>query len=105
MAENISGAAFSGDSNQGFQLASNSGHVDVSYHISQSGMFFRTLLFRTSVNFGLSRSAQEARPRPYSTVPFRRDKNFVYRDTLDEIYTRCTQPAARVALVGLGGVG
>ena len=43
MADNISSAAFSGERNQGFQLAHNSGHVDVSYHISQSGVFFRTL--------------------------------------------------------------
>lgn len=50
-------------------------------------------------------SAQESKPRPCSTVPFRRDNDFVYRDTLDEIHARCAQPAARVALVGLGGVG
>ena len=43
MADNISSAAFSGDRNQGFQLAYNSGRVDVSYRISQSGIFFRTL--------------------------------------------------------------
>ena len=38
MAHNTSSAAFSGDRNQGFQLAYNSGHVDVSYHIAHSGM-------------------------------------------------------------------
>ena len=43
MADNISSAAFSGDRNQGFQLAYNSGRVDVNYHTSRSGMFFRTL--------------------------------------------------------------
>lgn len=58
-----------------------------------------------SANISLSMSAQEARPRPCSTVPFRRDNDFVYRDTLAEIHARCAQPAARVALVGLGGVG
>ncbi|KAI4086953.1 MAG: hypothetical protein L6R37_008370, partial [Teloschistes peruensis] len=53
----------------------------------------------------LSKPTQEFKPRPCSTVPFRRDDDFVYRNTLDEIHARCTQPAARVALVGLGGVG
>ena len=45
------------------------------------------------------------RPRPSSIVPFRRDDKFVYRDALADIEERCAQPAARVALVGLGGVG
>ena len=43
MADNISSAAFSGDRNQGFQLVYNSGRVDVNYHISRSGVFFRAL--------------------------------------------------------------
>lgn len=34
----ISSAAFSGDCNQGFQLAYNSGHVDVRYQVTQPGM-------------------------------------------------------------------
>ncbi|KAL9611366.1 MAG: hypothetical protein Q9167_003985 [Letrouitia subvulpina] len=85
MADNISSAAFAGDRNQGFQLAYNSGRVDVNYNIAQP--------------------AQGLRPRPCSTVPFWRDKDFIYRDMLVEIHVRCTQPAARVALVGLGGVG
>jgi hypothetical protein len=45
------------------------------------------------------------RPIPSSTVPFRRDRDFVHRDALSEIQRKCLQPAARVALVGLGGVG
>jgi hypothetical protein len=45
------------------------------------------------------------RPIPSSTVPFRRDRDFVHRGILSEIQTRCSQPASRVALVGLGGVG
>jgi hypothetical protein len=44
-------------------------------------------------------------PRPSSTVPFRRDRDFVYRDILSDIYAKCSLPSARVALVGLGGVG
>jgi hypothetical protein len=45
------------------------------------------------------------RPTPSSTVPFRRDKYFVHRGVLSEVQHKCLQPAARVALVGLGGVG
>ena len=45
------------------------------------------------------------RPKPSSTVPFRRDRDFIYRDILSDIHAKCSEPAARVALVGLGGVG
>jgi len=39
-------------------------------------------------------------------VPFRRDPNFVDRDDiLTRIDEKCSQPAGRVALVGIGGVG
>ncbi|KAI9661687.1 MAG: hypothetical protein M1821_008925 [Bathelium mastoideum] len=56
---------------------------------------------------GLDRpGAPQALPRALSTVPFRRDPDFVDRgDTLAQIDQRCCQSAGRVALVGLGGVG
>lgn len=45
-------------------------------------------------------------PKPSSTVPFRRDCDFVDRgDLLSRVDERCSQPAGRAALVGLGGVG
>ncbi|PVH90556.1 hypothetical protein DM02DRAFT_711452 [Periconia macrospinosa] len=44
-------------------------------------------------------------PTPSSTVPFRRDDDFVSRDSLTKIRKICARPAARAALVGLGGVG
>ena len=105
MADNISSAAFLDDRNQGFQLAYNSGRVDVNYHVLQSGVFFRALSLKKGANVGLSWSAQEFKPRPCFTVPSPRDDGFICRDTLAEIHARCAQPAARVALVGLGGVG
>lgn len=44
--------------------------------------------------------------RPRSTVPFRRDTDFVGGgDILAQLHEKCSQPAARTALVGLGGVG
>lgn len=42
---------------------------------------------------------------PLWTVPFRRDDDFITRDSLGAIRQICTRPAARAALVGLGGVG
>ena len=43
---------------------------------------------------------------PYSTVPFRRDSDFVNRGTLlEQISNMLSVPASRVALVGLSGVG
>ena len=45
-------------------------------------------------------------PKPSSTVPFRRDRDFVDRgDLLSRVDERCSQPAGRAALIGLGGVG
>ncbi|KAL9093990.1 MAG: hypothetical protein Q9165_003660 [Trypethelium subeluteriae] len=45
-------------------------------------------------------------PKPYSNIPFRQDQAFVDRgDILTYVEQRCSQPAGRAALVGLGGVG
>ncbi|KAF2008328.1 putative kinesin [Aaosphaeria arxii CBS 175.79] len=49
---------------------------------------------------------RETPPQPSIVIPFSRDADFVDRGTLlDEFRERCTQPNARIALVGLGGVG
>ncbi|KAK4660693.1 hypothetical protein QC762_0021600 [Podospora pseudocomata] len=48
----------------------------------------------------------ETPPKPFTTIPFSRDRDFVNRgDILEQIDRRCSEPPARVALVGLGGVG
>ena len=45
-------------------------------------------------------------PTPTSTVPFCRDLDFIDRgDLLYQINMKCSTPASRVALVGLGGIG
>jgi hypothetical protein len=44
-------------------------------------------------------------PSPSSTIPFRRDRDFVERPILGNISQRAAQPGARIGLVGLGGVG
>ncbi|XPS69646.1 hypothetical protein M3J07_001896 [Ascochyta lentis] len=43
--------------------------------------------------------------KPPWTVPFRRDDDFVNRDSLDKVCRICAQPAGRASLVGLGGIG
>lgn len=40
-----------------------------------------------------------------NTVPFLRDPDFVTRPELEAVEQKLTDPGARVALVGLGGVG
>ena len=48
----------------------------------------------------------ETLPPPFAIIPFSRDPDFVSRgDILDQVDQRCSEPAGRVALVGLGGVG
>ncbi|KAL8310426.1 hypothetical protein RB597_010317 [Gaeumannomyces tritici] len=48
----------------------------------------------------------ETPPQPFATIPFARDPDFIDRgDILDQLRQRCSEPAGRVALVGLGGIG
>ncbi|EED12700.1 kinesin, putative [Talaromyces stipitatus ATCC 10500] len=48
----------------------------------------------------------ETPPRPFLSIPFLRDPDFVDRGTiLDQLHSRCAAPGSRTALVGLGGVG
>ncbi|KAM0717044.1 hypothetical protein Q7P37_006896 [Cladosporium fusiforme] len=48
----------------------------------------------------------EPSPEPLSTIPFPRDSDYVHREQLeDEIHEKLSAPGARVALVGLGGLG
>ncbi|CAK1368378.1 unnamed protein product [Cercospora beticola] len=49
--------------------------------------------------------ADAARPKPSMNVPFRREPGFIPRPTLAAQVEARLAPAARVALVGLGGVG
>ncbi|KAL2132844.1 hypothetical protein VTI74DRAFT_3243 [Chaetomium olivicolor] len=54
----------------------------------------------------ISSERRETPPAPFATIPFSPDPDFVNReDILRQIDERCSEPAARVALVGLGGVG
>jgi hypothetical protein len=41
---------------------------------------------------------------PVSTCSYARDPDFVTRDAMDEVMSRCL-PGLRLALTGIGGVG
>ncbi|KAK4551550.1 hypothetical protein LTR86_011113 [Recurvomyces mirabilis] len=76
-----------GDHNSGVAVAQNSGTIHF-----------------TSASYATTRP--ETPPSPISTVPFPRDPDHVDRGPLiDEIHDKLSVPVARVALVGLGGVG
>jgi hypothetical protein len=50
--------------------------------------------------------AADSPPTPSSNVPYRRDPDFIERsDITAQITAALEAPAARVAFVGLGGVG
>ncbi|KAJ5917562.1 hypothetical protein N7466_011116 [Penicillium verhagenii] len=61
------------------------------------------------INYGsiqLPPERPETPPTPLSTVPFRRDPDFVSRDILlEQIHEKISIPGSRIALVGIGGVG
>ncbi|KAF2731339.1 TPR-like protein, partial [Polyplosphaeria fusca] len=67
--------------------------------------YVQTLTYHAAASLGPSADRIQPRPNPSSTVPFRRDPHFVDRQILAEIDSRTHQPASRLALVGLGGVG
>ncbi|KAI9855044.1 MAG: hypothetical protein M1813_000588, partial [Trichoglossum hirsutum] len=69
--------------------------------------YIQTLTYHAAASSTLRPLADRTlpRPAPSSTVPFRRDPHFVDREILAEIDCKSQQPASRVALVGLGGVG
>jgi len=59
-----------------------------------------------SETLGQPEKQPEEQPEPLFTVPFRRDPDYVLRDPLvDELYKKLSVPSARVALVGMGGIG
>ncbi|KAK3333869.1 hypothetical protein B0T19DRAFT_139514 [Cercophora scortea] len=59
-----------------------------------------------NLHFNNQPPGPSATPRPFSTVPFRRDPDFVERpDITAWLRKHCSQPPSRVALVGLGGIG
>ncbi|KAL1584805.1 hypothetical protein WHR41_06554 [Cladosporium halotolerans] len=74
-----------GSGNLGVEVGQNFGPINVQYHNAFD--------------------QHEVPPEPFSTVPFTKDPDYVHHPAFDAIRTKLKAPAARVALVGLGGVG
>lgn len=97
------------DGNAGFQIGQSFGPVNAEIHLPP-GMLCPLLYawLGTTKNADCDPALERAEtpPLPSSNVPFRRDPDFVERGTLfDQLYEKLSEPAARVALAGLGGVG
>ncbi|KAJ5368856.1 P-loop containing nucleoside triphosphate hydrolase protein [Penicillium cataractarum] len=76
-----------GPSNSGFQIGSNEGKINAHFYASAP-------------------ERPETSPSPLSTVPFRRDPDFIKHGTLlEQISEKTSAPGSRVAVIGLGGVG
>ncbi|KAG7411089.1 hypothetical protein Forpe1208_v010725 [Fusarium oxysporum f. sp. rapae] len=85
MAQRLSSMNF-GDRNRGVQVGQNNAPIQATFNLPPEPL--------------------ESSPPPFASVPFRRDPTFVDRgDILDQIGRQCSEPASRVAIVGLGGVG
>ncbi|KAK4233565.1 kinesin light chain [Achaetomium macrosporum] len=75
-----------GPRNQGVEVGQNFGSMNTEIHLLPE--------------------RSETPPPPSATIRFARDPDFVNRgDVLDRVHQLCSEPAGRVALVGLGGVG
>lgn len=61
-------------------------------------------LIETSQCSHITASAKRQQ-KPSILIPFRRDRDFVDRSILRDVEVKCSEPAAQVALVGLGGMG
>jgi hypothetical protein len=98
-------ATFGGTNNYGLQLGVNHGSVTAQFlPPGKSPTEMRNV--HCTTNFISASERSETPPSPLSTVPFRRDPDFIDRQIpLDQLDEKCSAPASRVALVGLGGVG
>jgi hypothetical protein len=90
-----------GDSSQSVQVGVNHGPI----HMTTG----KTIACHATTGPQLTRgpAARSKTPdEPSSNVPFRRDPDFVARaEVTAQITAALAEPAARLALVGLGGVG
>jgi hypothetical protein len=88
---------------RGVQVGQNYGSISTTFPVPPG---------KTQTPFEPSRATLTSSERPETplqpsaAIPFCRDPDFVDRgDILDQIHQRCSEPAGRVALVGLGGIG
>lgn len=75
-------------------------------HQHQQLFFARYLIFIGWIYISLTATERSASPvRPFSNVPFPHDPDYIDRATISDEIHRKLVPGARLALVGLGGVG
>ncbi|KAI6747690.1 hypothetical protein HG531_008232 [Fusarium graminearum] len=85
MAECVSSMTF-GDGNRGVQVGHSNAPIQATFNLPPEPL--------------------ESTPPPFPSIPYLHDPTFVDRgDILDQIGRQCSEPASRVAIVGLGGVG
>lgn len=98
-----------GHSNHGFQAGTITGNVTTEFHSHAPGKLIWLLVIETyrELTADATPEPPEIPSTPLSTIlPFDRDPDYVQRASLfEEISVKLSGPAARVALVGLGGVG
>ncbi|KAK5800909.1 hypothetical protein VI817_003121 [Penicillium citrinum] len=81
--------------NYGLQVGHNYGSINAQFHLSPDLI----------LSWFLIDDPNEAQS-PVSTVPFDRDPDFLQRDSIcQQVAYICSKPAARLALVGPGGIG
>ncbi|KAL6240402.1 hypothetical protein RBB50_012684 [Rhinocladiella similis] len=79
-----------------FEGTTNSGLQQGAFFSQQTNHFYAA---------GLTSPPPRPPPPPSAIIPFCRDRDFVERGVLNDIWQRAFEPAARIGLVGLGGVG
>ena len=98
------------DRNTGFQIGQNSGPVTAQIHVPAGiiALAARCISLRTTRDADDHSALERAEtpPLPSSNVPYRHNRHFVANyDLIKQIHEKLSEPAARIALVGLGGVG
>ncbi|KAJ6102621.1 hypothetical protein N7486_005048 [Penicillium sp. IBT 16267x] len=80
--------------------------TSISFGNTNSGLQAGIINGTVNAQFYLPGERPEIPPTPLSTVPFRRDPDFISRDALlDQIHKKISVPGSRIALIGVGGVG